>query len=166
MRTVDTATPASTQHAAYWLRPPLDGAMLLFRIVRWRIVFALPILPFLVSKYGLRVFLDVGWVLIVATVAGAAGGLAFSVLQPLRARSLKLWAGLAGYASAAAYLAVALTGLSARAPETGFTSRQGLEAYGVCVLLFGFIMAAVYYDVAVSGGRRRKGARRLRTPAA
>jgi hypothetical protein len=144
----------------------LLGALFLFQIVRWRILFGLPVLLIAVWKQGWGVLLSVGWALVVATLAGAAGGAGFSVLQPLRARSLRIWAISAGYVSVALYLAVAIVGLGVLEPFLSLRTQPGLVAYGIGVGVFGAVMAGVYYDFAKPPAGLRAGRRRRATKAA
>jgi hypothetical protein len=128
-------------------------------------VWGLPLLVYPLIKYGLIVLPAVAWVLVVATVAGAAGGAAFSLLQPLRAYSRPVWAIATGYLSAAAYLLVAVLGCSYVVPDISLRSRAGMFAYAICVAVFGLVMAGIYYDLGASRKRRPKQRRKRPKPA-
>jgi hypothetical protein len=130
---------------AFW-RPPAIGAGFVLAYMAAKALYLAPVLlvglAVALVREGPRVLLAVPLVVAVAVLAGASGGLAWSLVGRFLARVPKVGAYLAGWVVVGAYLAVALdllTRFRLLRPryQHAWTEPRSLVPFALCVLIFG-----------------------------
>src|SRR4051812_47197510 len=98
-----TREPVPASPLREWFEPAVVGFELLINLVATRVIFGIPFLAIALWRYGIRVLVMLAWVFVLASVAGAAAGIVFSILRPLRPRWPAVWAFLSGWACTGTY---------------------------------------------------------------
>lgn len=127
-----------------WMRPPAIGATLLFSIVAVRILFAL----LFVTWRGAADLISALVVLLAATGAGAAGGLAYSLVgRPLR-RIPRVGRYLAGIVCVGAYMAPLLLWgdkIFGGDPPINFHQMSDVVMCLAIIVLFGIVIGQSWF---------------------
>ena len=134
------------------LRPPFYGMMAVYALMLAKARFVWPVLIIALIFAGPQGLLEGLWVLIVAGLAGFAGGTAFALVRPLTRRLGKPGAFVTGWLSVFAYLAVVLPMLSSDDPthRSYFDPHDpvGWVIAALLSVLFGSVVGAFLIDIA------------------
>ena len=127
-----------------WLQPAALGALILAGIVGIRLVFVLPVVLFTEPSGIPRLFIA----LIAASAAGAAGGLAYSLVGQPMLRIPVIGRGLTGIVCVAAYLLPLLyfSTLIFGQETVPLTTPLGPQVATVCILGFGLFIGYSWFD--------------------
>ena len=127
-----------------WLQPAALGALIVAGIVGIRLVFVLPLVLFTEPSGIPRLFIA----LIAAAAAGAAGGLAYSLVGQPMLRIPVIGRGLTGIVCVAAYLLPLLyfSTLIFGQETVPLTTPLGRQVATVCILAFGVFIGYSWFD--------------------
>jgi hypothetical protein len=142
-----------------WARPPFYGMFLVYSLIAAKAIFALPILLVALLVGGPVGMLTAIWILIVAGLAGFAGGVAFSVVHPLLGRLGRFGALATGWVCAFAYLVTVLPVLDVRDPRYDRFDFHDPESWIVIVvmsLLAGSVLGGFFMNDERGRGRRQR----------
>jgi hypothetical protein len=131
-----------------WARPPFYGMFIVYALIAGRALIALPIVAIVLFKSGPAGLLAGVWILIVAGLAGFAGGTVYSLVWPILRRLGRVGAYATGWLCIAAYLLAMLPVLSSSDPASrryfSLHDRAGVFAIVFCSLLFGTILGHAF----------------------
>lgn len=123
-----------------WARPPVIGGGILFAIVFLRMVFVLP-----TAFARPQLFRSLGLVLVVVTVAGAIGGLAYSVVRRPFRRFGPLGDYLTGIACVLAYMGFLAIVWPLGTGQRLIRDWSDAAAFGALSVLFGLVIGQFWF---------------------
>ena len=133
-----------------WARPPFYGMFLVYGLIAARAIIAVPILLIVLIAAGPEGILKALWILIVAGLAGFAGGIVFSLLRPILRHAGRAGAIVKGWLCVFVYLATILPLLSPDDPHAKgyFDAHDPHEWIIVAVLslVFGTALSEVFVE--------------------
>jgi hypothetical protein len=132
-----------------WMRPPFYGMFLVYGMIFARVILVLPVALIVLLAAGPEGILKVIWILIVAGLAGFAGGVAFTLVHPLLRRLGRVGAILTGWVCVFSYLSVIVPAVSQDPASRHYFDMRNPIDWGITVALsviFGSVLGIGFIE--------------------